>query len=96
MCSGGWRCWALPLLMDPSVYLDLISEGKALKNGIPACSCVLTHWDRSCSTVWLPWGFPLGLQAQGRMRAVPIPPQSLLRLAPYQSLSLLEFKWIPE
>lgn len=47
--------------------------------------------DRSCSTGW-PWG----LGALGRMRAVPIPAQSLLLLAPYQSLSLLEFKWIPE
>lgn len=29
-----------------SIYLDVISQGKVLKNRIPACSCVLTHWDR--------------------------------------------------
>lgn len=100
MCSGRWRCWTMPLfvglgLSGPCFPGEGVEQlGTCLRLGSRSAGTAGT--DCSCSTGRLPPGWPWGLGALGRMRAVPIPAQPLLLLAPYQSLSLLEFKWIPE
>lgn len=53
------------------------------------------HWDHRHDPLWLTLGWPLKLWERG----VPGSPSQLGQLplfTPYQSLSLLEFKWIPE